>query len=428
MSTYFLNDNAQTLFFLSREPSVAAIAGFGSGKTFASWLKIFKWAVDHPNIMHGYFAPTYGLIRDIFYPMVEAFCEEEGIDYEIKRGEDKVYLQGLSPIICRSMQHPETIVGFEIGNAAVDEIDILPAAKAWQAWRKIKARCRSKMYEPGKKKKPKNEISNQMALASTPEGFKFAYEAFKKNPLPGSAIFQMSTYDNKKNLPKGYIDELMSNYPPQLIDAYIRGHFVNMVAMPVWGAYNRQLNRSKEEVKKGEHLAVGMDFNVGRGCAVVYVARDGILHAADEIVNSYDTPDTIRVLKDRYPDHGVTVFPDASGNSRKSVNATTTDIALLKQAGFGVKVNNRNPAIKERVTATNAMFHNGKDERRLFVNDSRCPNFADALEQQVYDDNGLPEKGDGKFDDITDSGSYPIAYLYPIKQRVTSAVGIGEII
>jgi hypothetical protein len=39
----------------------------------------------------------------------------------------------------------DTIVGFKIGNALVDELDVLKADKARQAWRKIIARMRYKV-------------------------------------------------------------------------------------------------------------------------------------------------------------------------------------------------------------------------------------------------------------------------------------------
>ena len=45
----------------------------------------------------------------------------------------------------------------------------------------------------------------------------------------------------------------------------------------------------------------------------------------------------------------------------------------------------------------------------------------------MYDDNGLPEKGAGKFDDIVDAGSYPIAYLYPIKKQTPVKLQLGGI-
>lgn len=409
----------QAEFFSSEAKSVAAIAGFGAGKTDIALYRLFSTMFEYPGYDMLYLAPTFPLVKDIWYPKVESFLTDLDIGYAINRQDNVIHVKGIGSVFCRTMEHPSRIIGFEVLDAFLDELDVLPVDKALEVWRKSKARCRQKC--PNKK--------NQMFLTTTPEGFKAAYQLFKKEPLPNSHLIQMSTYSNAHNLPDDYIDELKANYPAQLIEAYINGQFVNLVAMPVWVGYDRDRNRSGEIVTKADtKLIVGMDFNVGRGCAVIYVERENGLHAVDEVFNSYDTPDTIRVLKDRYPNKNIFVYPDSSGNSRKSVNATISDIALLKQAGYVVKVNNRNPAIKDRVMATNAQFINGNNKVRLFVNDSKCTHFADALEQQVYDNNGLPQKGEGKDDDITDAGSYPIAYLHPIKQRSTSTTSLEELI
>ena len=42
-------------------------------------------------------------------------------------------------------------------------------------------------------------------------------------------------------------------------------------------------------------------------------------------------------IKERYAGHKITIYPDASGNSRKTVNASESDISLLRRAGFTVK-------------------------------------------------------------------------------------------
>lgn len=409
----------QAEFFMSESKSVAAVAGFGAGKTDIALYRLFSTMFQYPGYDMLYLAPTFPLVKDIWYPKVETFLEEMSVGYNINRAENTIHVHGFGSVFCRTMEHPSRIIGFEVLDAFLDELDVLSQEKALEVWRKSKARCRQKCSA-----KP-----NQMYLTTTPEGFKATYELFKKNPLPGSHLIQMSTYSNEHNLPDDYIDELRANYPAQLIEAYINGQFVNLVAMPVWIGYDRDRNRSEEFVRKDDNtLIVGMDFNVGRGCAVIYVPRKNSLHAVDEVHNTYDTPATIRVLKERYPNHTITIYPDVSGDARKSVNATTSDIALLRQAGYTVKINTKNPNIKDRVMAANARFLNGKGESHLFVNDLRCPNYADALEQQVYDDNGMPAKGEGKMDDITDAGTYPIAYLYPIKKRSTMALGLEGIL
>ena len=71
--------------------------------------------------------------------------------------------------------------------------------------------------------------------------------------------------------------------------------------------------------------------------------------------------------------------------------------------------------VKDRVLAVNAAFHKGA----LFVNDKACPETAECLEQQVYDDNGQPDKKGGK-DHQNDAFGYPIAYEMPINRPVVN--------
>lgn len=401
----------------SKAKSVACVAGFGSGKTDIALDTCLTTMRQNPGNDMLYLAPTFPLIKDIWYPKVEDFMFDNKMKYSINRGDNVININGLGKIFCRTMEHPGRIIGFEVLDAFLDELDVLPEEKALEVWRKAKARCRQKAKGGGSK-------TNQMYVTTTPEGFKATHKLFKKEPLPGSHLIQMSTHSNAVNLPDDYIDELRANYPAQLIEAYINGQFVNLVAMPVWFCYDRKRNRSLQRVQKDDHLIVGMDFNVGRGCAVIWVRRDTQLHAVDEVYNSYDTNDTIRVLKERYPRHGITVYPDASGKARKSVNATISDIALLKQAGYAIKVGTKNPSIKDRVMSTNAQFLNAKEQINAYVNDAMCPHYADGLEQQVYDNNGLPEKGENKEDDVTDAGSYPIATLHPIKKISTTKTSL----
>lgn len=143
-----------------------------------------------------------------------------------------------------------------------------------------------------------------------------------------------------------------------------------------------------DEIREGEPLFIGMDFNVGKMAAVAHVLREGQPRAVDELTNGYDTPDMIRRIKERYWQYegghfvktrDIRIYPDASGDSRKSVNASQTDIASVREAGFVVCVNAANPPVKDRINAANAMFCNATGERRYKVNVAKCPTYAEAL-------------------------------------------------
>jgi hypothetical protein len=405
----------------------AFVAGFGSGKTWVGGAGICKHVWEWPGVNSGYFAPTYPQIRDIFFPTIEEVAFDWGLKVKTKEGDKEVefYSGGRyrSTTICRSMEKPQTIVGFKIGHALVDELDVLPMLKAQHAWRKIIARMRYKL----------DGLKNGVDVATTPEGFKFVHQQFVKQlrDKPHLAamygMVQASTYDNEANLPDDYIESLIESYPPQLIQAYLRGQFVNLVSGTIYGAYDRKLNGCLDTIQANEPLFIGMDFNVSKMSAVTHVKRDGLPRAVDEIMKGYDTPDMIQKIKERYwrydgnayhKTREILIYPDASGDSRKSVNASVTDLALLKQAGFQVKAPDANPPVKDRINATNAMFCNAKGERRYLVNADKCPTYADCLEQQVWGDNGEPDKSHGT-DHANDAAGYFIHREYPIIRPIT---------
>ena len=410
----------------------AFVAGFGSGKTWVGCSSLGKHFLEFPRVNAGYFAPTYAQIRDIFYPTVDEALYPWGFTVKIREGNKEVDLyQGrkfYGTIICRSMEKPETIIGFKIGKALVDEIDILKTEKARTAWRKIIARLRFL----------KEGLQNGIDVTTTPEGFKFVHSQFveqvrAKPELAGMyGLIQASTYDNEANLPPDYIPSLLVSYPEQLIDAYIDGQFVNLKTGSIYSAYNRLLNACDDVIQPGETLFIGMDFNVGKMAAITHVKRLGLPCAVDEIVNAYDTPDMIRRIKEKYwlydgnryvPTCAIRVYPDASGDSRKSVNASATDIQLLKDAGFQVIVNHSNPPVKDRINSMNSMFCNALGHRRYRVNHHKCPTYTASLEQQAWADNGEPDKTTGH-DHTNDAGGYFIQHDYPVvKPTVTTSNG-----
>lgn len=383
----------------------AYVGGFGSGKTFVGALDLGLFAARNPGVPQGYFAPTYRDIRDTFWPTYDEAASLLGFRAVVKSGDKEVDLfRGRSyygTTICRSMDDPSGIVGFKIARGLVDEIDVMPTEKATQAWRKIIARLR--YVVPG--------VVNGIGVTTTPEGFKFVYETFKRDPKADYSMVQASTYENAAYLPPDYIQSLRDSYPQELIDAYLMGEFVNLTSGTVYRNYSRGENRSQETIQPGDTIHVGQDFNVNAMASVIYVERSNGLHAVDELSGIMDTPALIETLQERFPKREIIVYPDASGGSRKTVNASVSDIKLLQGAGFRIRARQVNPPVKDRILAVNTGFA----KRRLWVNDKACPTFAAALEQQAYDKNGEPDKTTGH-DHANDAGGYPVHWLMPVRR------------
>lgn len=385
----------------------AFVGGFGSSKTFSGCLDLLIFASQHPKTIQGYFAPTYTDIRDTFYPTISEAAEMLGFTTDIKTGNKEVHLYRgrayYGTIICRSMDNPSSIVGFKIARALVDEIDILPTDKATTAWNKIIARLRLVI----------DGVENSIGVTTTPEGFKFVYSRFAEDPSASYSMVQASTYENEDNLPPDYIPSLLETYPSELIDAYINGRFVNLTSGTVYNSYSRLAHRSRESIQEKELLRIGMDFNVTNMSAVTYVLRGKEWHAVDELKGIYDTPSMIQTIKERYPEHSIRVYPDASGGSRKTVDASKSDISLLEAAGFAVYANKTNPLVKDRVISANMAFQAGL----LYINDDKCPEYAKCMEQLAYDKNGEPDKK-SNLDHLPDAGTYPIAFEMPVSKPV----------
>ncbi len=411
----------------------AMVAGFGAGKTNALMKRALKLKFQYPQQNIAYYLPTYDLVRTIAFPRFQEELEAIGLlekeDYSVIQSlTPMIKIFGAGQIIMRTMDNPGRIVGYEVADSLIDELDTLKQADARLAWQKILARNRQKKtrFNEETEQWELEGSKNTIAVGTTPEGFKFVYERWKQKPPSDEyELIKASTYSNARNLPSDYIDNLKDDYPDNLIAAYLEGEFVNLTSGAVYAEYDRLLNGSAATIIPGEPLHIGMDFNVGKMSAIVFVQRLGDPHAVAELTGILDTPAMIAALKRKFPNHVKFIYPDASGGSRKSNDASVSDISLLEQAGFNVLANEKNPFVKDRVIAVNRMIHSG-GKRRLRVNADQCPTFAESLEKQAYNDKGEPDKTSG-FDHTNDAGGYFIAYRFPVVNGKVIKQKIGGI-
>jgi hypothetical protein len=413
----------QSQFLTAKERYPCFCGGFGSGKSHALFTKILVDKIAHPKVDLLYGAPTYGLIRDIAYDRLENMLTEARLPYQLNKAEQVLKIEKYGKLLFRTLDRPERIVGFQVFRAYLDELDTMKQAIAQEAWLKIIARARQ--IDPDN-----TNATNQVAVATTPEGFSFVYHRWEKNKDPMYRLIRASSYSNKF-LPKDYIDSLLKSYPPALVDAYIHGKFVNLKNKTVYSNFDRMRNHASVTPLPGEVLHVGMDFNVLNMSAVVHVLRDGAAFAVGEVTRGKDTPHMVEILKFRYQSsedhHAIVVYPDASGRSTRSIDASKSDLQILRSAEFTVVARSKNPPIKDRVISMNAAFMDGEMNTRYYVNTDTCPEYTNALEQQCYDHNGMPSKELGdNIDDLNDAAGYFIYNKFPVIRRVFTQESINH--
>lgn len=383
-------------------PILGLCSGYGGGKTWALARKILTMMQLNPGADAMALEPTFPLLDQILIPELELALAEFGLKYKFNAGKMTFTVwikRKKTRLLLGSLENYKRLIGINAAFVAIDEFDTAPAEIAYTAFQKLLGRMRG-------------GVRRQMVIVSTPEGFRAMHRIFVKEFSSDKRLIKARTADNH-HLPPDYIARLLAMYPANLIAAYLEGEFVNLNGQVVYSQYDKALNDTGEVVQAGDKLLVGMDFNIGKMAAIVYVERGDELHAVDELLNRYDTRDMMETLLARFEGHQIEVFPDASGKNRKTSSGDETDHSIIEGYGVPVHAHAANPSVRGRVNAVNAQLCDGKGRRRLFVNSAKCPNLVEALMAQTFDDDGEPEK-DGRIDHPLDAFGYPIAHLKPI--------------
>lgn len=394
----------QAAFVFSEKPHPAIVAGLGAGKSRAATMRLILLMLDNPGINTLYTMPTYDLLKLRAIPGVLGDLNMLGLKYSLNKSDYAVSIKGMGTIFFRSYDNPDRLIAFEVAHSVADELDVLTKEQANLVWRKISERTR----QPSK-------LPNSIAAVTTPDqGYSgFVYDRWVTRADDSTELIKASTLSNPY-LPDGYVDQIRANYDAALAEMYINGEFVSLTANKVYHYFSRDTHGTDMIIEPGDRLHIGLDFNIGGCCAVVFVLDDEGPVAVDEFV-SHDTRDFINNVKVRYGNHDVTVYPDASGRAGRT-NATMSDIGLLEQAGLRVEAPAKNPYVRDRINAVNSLL----SHRRLAVNIEKCPKTTQALETQGYNEKGEPEKFNTHpaIDDWADSLGYCMHRLFPVNRPV----------
>lgn len=367
---------------------VALCGGYGSGKSYSAVAKSVLLSIRSPGFTGIFLEPTIPLLRDVAIPTWESFLTKFSIPHEFRSSPLPNYTLRLpggdTPIFLRSLENVERLIGVNAAWIVADEIDTVKEDIATRAIVKLQGRVR---------------VGNcrQMAFATTPEGYRFMHTFFVKESSPDKLLIRARTTDNPY-LDPGYAENLRTQYPPQLVESYLNGEFVNLATATVFAEYER--GRCKTAVSGPDHdelVVVGADFNIGRSMSIYAVIRSErgipVLHIFGEH-QANDTFALAQYLRRQYTNQillkNLVVYPDASGG-RMQTSSTTTDHDILRDAGIRVITERKNPNIQETIQHTNALFHNAQ----IRINTATCPELVSCCQEWGYDDTLKPEKGTG---------------------------------
>jgi PBSX family phage terminase large subunit len=390
------------------------IGGFGSGKSFALAAKLIFLGLRNPGGTLMACEPTFPMIRTVLVPAIDMALDQWDIEYSFRASPQPEYSINLPTgpvtIYCQSAENYQRIRGQNICAAVWDECDTSPVDTAQKAGEMLLARMRT------------GEL-NQLAVASTPEGFRWAYRTFVENDGPDKRLIRVRTQDNP-HLPADFIPSLERNYPSQLIQAYLEGHFVNLASCAIFPDFDRSLHYTDAQPRPDENIYIGIDINVGNCATAHCVKRDNAFHFFDEAVYR-DTQQIADGLKELYPHHfqrgQLVLVPDAASKQRSTAAAQESDLGILKRAGHTVSMQRSNPLVQDRLNSANALIN----QNRLFVG-NKCKHWRRSLEQWAYDDKGKPEKGAVGMDDLSHMADAATYVMYRMAAIRSYKIGSGK--
>lgn len=226
-----------------------------------------------------------------------------------------------------------------------------------------------------------------------------------------------TTYEDNPFCPPEMVTEAMrlkATNPDSYEHVWMGGYFLGGSGR-VYSSYSAKpfpVGNVDETVEDtGAELLVGMDFNVQPMSCVIAVRAADECHVLDALeIQSSNTDEVAREIRDRYPNRRIVVCPDPSGRNRQtSAPVGQTDFTILERHGFEVRAPRAHPPVVDRVNNTNEMLaqtmDDGTTRRKLRIHPDASALLTGLANHTYKEGTSQPDKKSG-YDHITDALGY----------------------
>lgn len=386
----------QTKIFQDSNRFRVVVAGRRFGKTYLATVELARAALEGKNRNCWYVAPTYRMAKEIAFDMLTDYIPPH---YIRKKTENppQIILKNGSAIAMKGADNPDSLRGRALDFVIMDEF----ADMKMYAWTEVLRPSLS-------------DREGSAMWIGTPKGRNHFYDlwAYGIDGHEDWSSYQFTTIEGG-NVAEKEIESARRDLDERTFNQEYEAQFVTYAGVIY---YNFSREDSVTPCKdSGDTLHIGMDFNTNPMSGIVF-QRDGhTLRAIDEIVIfGSNTEEMVDEIKVRYPRRNIIIYPDPAAKQKKTSAGGKTDLSILQNAGFTIKVKNSHPAIRDRINAVNSRLKSG-DGRHLFI-DPKCKHMIKSLERQTYKEGtSQPDKESG-YDHMNDALGYLVEYLYPVKR------------
>ena len=377
------------------------ITGRRFGKTFLCIQELAKFS-RYPKKKVWYVAPTYRMAKDIVWnDLVDRMTKHKWLK-KLNHSDLRLTLRNGSEISLRGADNENSLRGVGLDFLVMDEF----ADVKEHAWYEVL--------------RPTLSDKNGSALfCGTPRGYgNWSYNLFsKENEDEQWKSFQFTTLDGGQ-VSASEVQQAKQDLDERTFNQEYMASFVNYAGQ-IYYNFDRKQNVLDIYNPKTNEIHIGMDFNIDPMSAVISELKGNNIYVYDEIViYSSNTDEMVQEIKNRFKDRHIFIYPDPASKQRKTSAGGVTDLAILKNAGFHLRVRNNHPLIRDRINAVNTKLKNGVGDRTLFIA-KNCKTMLKSIERQIYKEGTTVPDKDNNYDHMNDALGYLVEYLFPVKRQFT---------
>ncbi len=378
------------------------VSGRRFGKTHLAIRELCK-AASQPSRKVFYVAPSYRMAKQIVWDQLKNRLRELKWIKRINESDLSIRLVNNSLISLRGADNEDSMRGVGLNFVVLDEFSDIDQ----KAWYEV---LRPTLSDTG----------GSALFCGTPKGIgNWAYDIFQhsKIDIDNWESFQYTTIEGGQ-VPEEEIHQARNDLDERTFRQEYEASFETFSGT-IYYNYSQD-SVYKEDItvlKEAKHLYIGMDFNIDPMSACVAVKTEQGLVIIDEItIHGSNTDEMVQEIKSRYPDKGITIYPDPASRQRKTSAAGRTDLSILVNAGFRTLTRPRHPAVRDRINAVNSALKSADGRQKLWIAPN-CKAVIRSLSRQIYKEGTSIPDNNENLSHMNDALGYMVEYMYPVTRN-----------